>query len=223
MRIIVFATQKGGCGKSTLAINLALAAQEAGERVAILDLDLRKSVLRWASKRASRDPPARSVPLPRLNGMLSGLAKRGTSLVVIDTPPIESQISLAAIKAADFCIVPARPALFDIWASEVTARKLKLMDRNFAFLLNQCPSKHNDAAMKCAIHALTAAGPLLSPFIRTRADFLDASRMGRGVTEIHPKGPAAREIRALWSEIDRRLRPSRAHLPGKTLSRRSSS
>lgn len=102
MRIIVFATQKGGCGKSTLAINLALAAQEAGERVAILDLDLRKSVLRWASKRASRDPPARSVPLPRLNGMLSGLAKRGTSLVVIDTPPIESQISLAAIKAADF-------------------------------------------------------------------------------------------------------------------------
>lgn len=119
--------------------------------------------------------------------------------------------------------MPARPALFDIWASEVTARKLKLMDRNFAFLLNQCPSKHNDAAMKCAIHALTAAGPLLSPFIRTRADFLDASRMGRGVTEIHPKGPAAREIRALWSEIDRRLRRSRAHLPGKTLSRRSSS
>lgn len=45
--------------------------------------------------------------------------------------------SLAAIKVADLCIVPARPAIFDIWAAEVTGRKLKLMGKEFVFLLTE--------------------------------------------------------------------------------------
>jgi chromosome partitioning protein len=197
MRTIVFATQKGGCGKSTLAACLAVAAQEAGERVFVFDMDPRKSVVRWGSKRHDPGLPVEAVPSARLPAALTALSKRNMSLVVVDTPVFESPRSLAAIKAADLCIVPARPATFDIWASEVTGRKLKLMHKEFAFPLNQCEG----------IAALEAVGSLLRPHIAARADFLEAARTGKGVTEVDPKGAAAQEMRDLWMELSRRLRP----------------
>ena len=127
MRTIAFVSQKGGCGKSTLTACLAVAAQEAGERVLVLDMDSKKSVVRWGSKRTDPHLPVEAVSAARLPAALTALSKRNMSLVVVDTPVLESPRSLAAIKAADLCIVPARPATFDIWASEVTGRKLKLM------------------------------------------------------------------------------------------------
>ena len=127
------------------------------------------------------------------------------SLVIVDTPVLESPRSLAAIKAADLSIVPARPATFDIWAAEVTGRKLKLSGKEFIFLLNQCPPARQLAQQSIA--ALEAVGALLRPHIRARADFLEAARTGKGVTEVDPKGAAAQEMRDLWMELSRRLRP----------------
>ncbi len=122
MRTIAFVSQKGGCGKSTLAACLAVTAQEAGERVFVLDLDPKKSILRWGSKRNDPHLPVEAVPSARLPAALTTLAKRNVSLVIVDTPLLESPRTLAAINAADLSIVPARPATFDIWASEVTGR-----------------------------------------------------------------------------------------------------
>ncbi|MDQ6702312.1 MAG: ParA family protein [Pseudomonadota bacterium] len=207
MRTIVFATQKGGCGKSTLAVCLAVAAQEAGERVFVLDLDPKKSIVRWGSKRHDPHLPVEAVPAARLPAALTALSKRNMSLVIVDTPVLESPRSLAAIKAADLCIVPARPATFDIWASEVTGRKLKLMGKEFIFLLNQCPPVREASRVQEGIAALEAVGSLLRPHIAARADFLEAARTGRGVTEVDPKGTAAQEMRDLWMDLSRRLRP----------------
>jgi chromosome partitioning protein len=205
MHTIVFATQKGGCGKSTLAACLAVAAQEAGERVFIIDMDPKKCLSRWGSKRYRRDLPVRTVPAKKLRAALSEQAKRDVTLVVIDTPALESATSLAAIDAADLTIVPARPAMFDIWASEVTGRKLKLMEKEFIFLLNQCPLPRAAARLEDSIAALEAIGSLLYPHIRARAAFLQAARTGKGVTETDPKGEAAREMRELWLALKRRL------------------
>jgi chromosome partitioning protein len=127
------------------------------------------------------------------------------SLVIVDTPVLESPRSFAAIKAADLCIVPARPATFDIWASEVTGRKLKLMGKEFIFLLNQCPPTRQRGQESIA--ALEAVGSLLHPHIAARAGFLEAARTGKGVTEVDPKGAAAQEMRDLWMDLSRRLRP----------------
>jgi cellulose biosynthesis protein BcsQ len=135
MRTIVFATQKGGCGKSTLAACLAVAAHAAGERVFILDMDPKKSLSRWGSKRNDSHLPVRAVSPAKLLATLSVLSERDVSLVVLDTPALESPATLTAIKAADLLIVPVRPAPFDIWASEVTGRKLKLMAGNLSFFL----------------------------------------------------------------------------------------
>jgi len=208
MRTIAFVSQKGGCGKSTLAACLGVAAQEAGERVVVLDMDPKKSVVRWGSKRNDPHLPVEAVSAARLPAALNYLSKHNMSLVIVDTPLLESPRSLAATNAADLCIVPARPATFDIWASEVTGRKLKLMDKEFIFLLNQCPLAPQRAQQSIA--ALEAVGCLLRPRIAARADFLEAARTGKGVTEVNPKGEAAREMRDLWMDLSRRLRPIQA-------------
>jgi chromosome partitioning protein len=205
MLTIAFVSQKGGCGKSTLAACLAVAAKEAGERVFVLDMDPKKSVVRWGSRRNDHNLPVEAVPAARLPAALTALSKRNMSLVIADTPVLESPRSLAAINAADLCIVPARPATFDIWASEVTGRKLKLMGKEFIFLLNQCPPARQLAQQ--GIAALEAVGSLLRPHIAARADFLEAARTGKGVTEVDPKGAAAQEMRDLWMDLSRRLRP----------------
>ncbi|MGH6840331.1 MAG: AAA family ATPase [Methylocella sp.] len=205
MRTIAFVSQKGGCGKTTLAACLAIAAQEMGERVFILDLDPQKSAVRWGSKRHDPQLPVEAVPAARLPAALTALSTRNTSLAVVDTPHLESPRSLAAIKAADLCVVPARPATFDIWAAEVTGRKLKLMGKEFIFLLNQCPPANQ--RVRESIAALESVGALLRPHIRARADFIEAARSGKGVTEVDPKGTAAQEMRDLWMDLNRWLRP----------------
>jgi len=209
MRIIAFATQKGGCGKSTLAASLAIAAQEAGERVHVIDMDPKKSVIRWAAKRKDVDLPVCAVSSAKLPVVLNDLSKKNVSLVVLDTPAFESPASLAAIKVADLSIVPARPALFDIWASEVTGRKLRLMDREFVFLLNQCPPALAALRVRASIAALEANGTVLRPHISARAVFLEATEKGKGVTEIDHTGEAAREMRELWLSLKRQLPLSR--------------
>jgi chromosome partitioning protein len=70
MRAIVFATQKGGCGKSTLAACLAVAAQEAGERVSVCDMDPKKSLVRWAAKRKDGDLPVCAISSAKLPAAL---------------------------------------------------------------------------------------------------------------------------------------------------------
>jgi chromosome partitioning protein len=111
---------------------------------------------------------------------LNALAKRKTSLVIVDTPPLESPIALAAIEAADLSIVPARPAIFDIWSSEVTGRRLKLMDKEFVFLLNQCPPARQAQRVQDAVAALGPIGAVLHPYISARSVFLDGAAKAQG-------------------------------------------
>jgi chromosome partitioning protein len=203
MRTIVFATHKGGCGKTTLATSLAVAAREAGESVVVFDLDPKNCASRWGSIRMDRMLPVRALEYGRLSRALNSAAKRNVSLVIIDTPALESQATLAALKAADLTIVPARPSQFDTWAAEVTGRMMNLRKEKFVFLLNQSPHQRHTRRMRAVIAALAAAGSLLAPQIGMSQRFLEAAAKGKGVTEIDRNGPAAREMRSLWLAIKR--------------------
>ena len=205
MRTIVFATHKGGCGKSSLATSLADAARDAGESVAIFDLDPKNCASRWGSKRMDRTLPVRPLESARLPRALNGASKRKVTLVIIDTPALESSATLAAVKAADLTIVPTRPSIFDIWVAEVTGRRMTLIGEKFLFLLNQCPPRSQSRRIQKCIAALEAAGPLVAPQIGTSQKFLEAAEKGKGVTEIDRKGRAAEEIRSLWFAIKRSL------------------
>jgi chromosome partitioning protein len=205
MRTIAFVTQKGGSGKSTLAACLAVAAHEKGERVFLIDTDPLMSLSKWAKARGEKDIPVEWVPAGKLASALSMLEKKGITLVIVDTGAGESPAAAAAVKAADLCIIPARPNAFDLWASELTRKACSAARKEFAFLLNQCPPSQQSARIEDGAKALEAMGGLLTPLVSTRVDYQEAARHGHGVTELNPHGVAAEEMRNLWASVKRRV------------------
>lgn len=205
MRTVAMVTQKGGSGKSTLAACLAVAAQEAGERVFLIDMDPQKSLTKWAHRRDDKEMPIETVSAAKLPEALAALAKGRVSLVIIDTPATDTPASDAAMKAADLCVIPARPTIFDIWSSEVTRGKLKTFGKEFAFVLSQCPPMQESQRVMDGAAALESMGGLLRPLIASRVAYQEAAREGMGTTEIEPDGKAAEEMRLLWASTKRRL------------------
>jgi chromosome partitioning protein len=205
MKRIAFVAQKGGSGKSTLAACLAVAARETGERVFLIDLDPLQALTYWAKARTGSDIPVVATPAHKLEKVLTKLEALGITLAIIDTPGGESEAFDAALKAAQFCVVPARPNVFDLLASGTTLQKLKARKRDYAFVLNQCPTSQQSARTEEGVDTLEAMGGLMTPLVTSRVDYQEAARRGLGVTEVNPSGAAAAEIRGLWASLSRRL------------------
>ena len=206
MRTIAFVTQKGGAGKSTLASNISVAAENAGERVFVIDLDPLQSLVKWSKLRGQSDIAVEHIPASKLVKSLEALEKKGVTLVVIDAPGEDSENLAAAIRAADLCVIPARPNVFDLWASEVTRAKVKEAGKEYIFLLNQIPPAQQSGRVEQGAKALQAMGGLLAPMVSARVDYQEAARHGLGVAELHPSSVAAEEMRELWVSVKRRLK-----------------
>ena len=206
MRTIAFVTQKGGAGKSTLASNISVAAENAGERVFVIDLDPLQSLVKWSKLRGQSEIAVEHIPASKLAKALEALEKKGVTLVVIDAPGEDSENLAAAIRAADLCVIPARPNVFDLWASEVTRAKVKEAGKEYIFLLNQIPPAQQSARVEQGAKALQAMGGLLAPMVSARVDYQEAARHGLGVAELHPSSVAAQEMRELWASVKRRLK-----------------
>jgi chromosome partitioning protein len=204
MRTIAFATQKGGSGKSTIAIGVTVAAVQDGERVAILDSDPQGTIANWGMRRASPQPTVVHVAYAfQVERSLQSLAADGYTLSIIDTAAgVDRASTAAAIRAADLCLVPARPSVPDIEAAHPTVRVIREFEKAFAFVLNQTAARYvpMDAAAP-----LYRVGALALPFIVLRNDHQNAVAAGLGVTEFSPDGKAAGEIRELWTWVKRKL------------------
>ena len=205
MRILTFVTQKGGTGKSTLAANIAVAAEEAGLRVHLLDLDPQGSLRNWRARREAEAPAVDVVDAARIPTALEALKKAAIDLVVIDTAGTDTPATAAAIRASHLCLIPVRPSIVDLEASRITVQSIIRLDRPFAFILNHCPPGRN-VRVTDAGRALKTLGMSAEPPIMTRADYIDAMGLGLGVTEQNNVGKAAQEIRKLWTWIDRQTK-----------------
>jgi chromosome partitioning protein len=208
MRTIAFVSQKGGSGKSTIASSLAVAAHEMEEKVCVIDMDPQGSLMNWARIRAADDIQVLGSGAARLPALLAALELRGVTLALLDTPGAEGAASSAAMRIAGLNIVPSRPSLFDLRAAARTRTALEEIGAQFVFLLNQCPHAQQTARLQDGVEALEEIGGLISPLILARADYQEAARLGRGVTEMNSHGPAAREMRDLWQSITARLAPA---------------
>ena len=206
MRTIAFVTQKGGAGKSTLATNVAVAASLAGERAVILDLDGSQSAASWAKIRGKSEVGVESVPAAKLVAALAAMEKKGVTLVVINAPGGIGPEFDAAVRAADLCVIPARPNAFDLWASEHTRARVRASGKDYAFLLNQCPPTPQGHRVQQGAKVLQALGALLAPLVSARVDYQEAARSGQAVVECNPQGVAAREMEELWLCLKRRLK-----------------
>jgi chromosome partitioning protein len=214
MRTIAFVGQKGGSGKSTIASSLAVAAQEMGEKVCLVDMDPQGSLANWARTRAARDVAVIASGAARLPAWLAFLERKGVTLAILDTPGAEGAASSGAMQVADLNIVPSRPSLFDLRASARTCAALEEIEAQFVFLLNQRPLRQSAQVQDC-VETLEEMGELISPAILMRADYQEAARHGWGVTELNPDGAAAGEMRGLWESIRGRLARAKAGRPAR--------
>ena len=202
MKAITFVTQKGGSGKSTLCISLAVAAQEAGQSVCILEMDRQATVTDWAEHRRADTPEVAQIDATQLDDIMARLRSSDFDYVFIDTPGVDSPGSLAAIRAADPCVIPCRPTPADLRAFKPTLAAIYRLEKKFAFVLNQTPPR--SYRVRDASDGLAVLGVLPDVNIVMRNDHQDALGMGQGVTEYNPTGQAAFEVRRLWTWIEKR-------------------
>jgi chromosome partitioning protein len=202
MKAITFVTQKGGSGKSTLCINLAIAAQEAGHSVCILEMDRQATISDWAEHRNSETPEVAQVDATQLEQVMRSLKGSAYDYIFIDTPGVDSPGTLSAIRVADLCMIPCRPTPADLRAFKPTLAAIYRLEKRFAFVLNQTPPR--SYRIRDAADGLAVLGILPEVNVVMRNDHQDAIGMGQGVTEFNPKGPAAKEIRELWSWMEKR-------------------
>jgi chromosome partitioning protein len=122
--IIGVLNQKGGVGKTTIAINLAAVFAKVGNRVLVVDGDPHGSALAWSSAREI-DPifPVVGMPTPTLHRDLPQVAK-DYDHVVIDGAPRVNELGRAAIMASDLVLIPVQPSPYDVWASADTGDRL---------------------------------------------------------------------------------------------------
>lgn len=214
MRTITLVTQKGGSGKTTIAASLAVAAVEAGEKVAALDLDPQGSLAAWGDVRTEDAPAVDRLAADRLADLpqiLAALGAQGFTVAVLDTAGVASTGGNLAMQAADLALIPARPSRLDLQATMPTIEtlmRLGMRDR-FAFVLNQCPAGRSARTVEAA-SGLGMFGVLAEPSLTQRADHQDALAAGKGVTEYAPDGKAADELRALWAWADRKMKAAKA-------------
>lgn len=218
LRIITFATQKGGAGKTTLATSFAVAAAEAGETVVLFDLDFQRSAMAWREQRhqpkSSSNPSPVAQPnrpiveafpadkLAQMPAMLKGLEGKGITLVVLDTPGADNATVNAALAASDFAVIPLAPTRIDLGAIRPTVQAVMRTNAKFGFLLNNCPTQPNNPRPEKMATGLSALGPVAPVRIVRRADYQDAYAEGKGVTEWAPDSPAAQEVRTLVEWIN---------------------
>jgi chromosome partitioning protein len=201
MRIVAVISQKGGTGKTTLALHLAVAA---GIKSAVIDLDPQASASAWRDLRLIESPPVVSVQPSRLTQALKAAEEAGASLVVIDTAPHSEASALAATRAADFVLIPCRPALLDLRAVGSSVDIVQLAHRAdaTAVVINACPPR--GSLTDEAEGALKVYGLPIAPIrIGNRTAFVRALIEGLTAEEWEPKGKAAAEIGALykWTRI----------------------
>ena len=205
MKTIALVTQKGGSGKSTLAASIAVAAEEAGESVFLLDLDKQGTLARWIDRRTADTPGFDRIANERdLESALDTLSKQKLSVVLLDTAGADTPLSTAAIRLADLCLIPARPTPADLEATQPTIQAIQATKTPFAFVLNQTPVRSSRLSEAAA--GLRMLGVLAEPSISSRNDHQDAIGGGQGVTEFNSHGKAAEEVRALWKWIKTKLK-----------------
>lgn len=206
MRIISIVSQKGGAGKTTLAVNLGAAAAEAGTPVRIYDIDPQGSALAWADQRGTREPAVRQALPHRLPAEFPEAEADGIELVIVDSAAGAESASLTAARVADLVVIPCRPSMFDLVAIEATLEIAEIAGTPAVIALNAVPARGPAAGEATAALSRRGVG-VLPHAVGQRQAFVHATSHGLGAVEFEPRGKAAAEIRGLWAALVRRERP----------------
>ena len=207
MNVVAIIAQKGGTGKTTLAVSLAVAAARAGRMVAVVDLDPQASACNWADRRDADFPVVVSAQPARLGHVLSAAKEQAADLLLIDTPPRAEQAALAAAKAADLILIPCRPAIYDLETVATTIELIRFAgEKTTAIVLNGVPPR--GPKREQASEILESMGLNVCPVVfGHRVAFDHAGALGLNAQEYDPRGKAAREIKLVYQFMSKLVNP----------------
>jgi chromosome partitioning protein len=198
LKTITILSQKGGAGKTTLAVHLAVAAQLAGFESAIIDLDQQASAEAWGEWREDEPPQVLAAKPATLKHELEKIERAGAEIVIIDTPGAADAASRQAAEVADLILIPCRPVGLDLHAIEQSA-SLARGSAKQSFIVFNCVSPSARAIRADALFVAEKFGVGVAPvWITERAAYRRAGEEGKSVQEIEPQGKAAQEIVAIW-------------------------
>jgi len=206
MCTVAIISRKGGAGKTNVAVHLAACAEGKGMRAGIVDLDPQATSTKWGARRVENAlsvgadvVSAQAFSLPKL---LAEARSAGAQLMLLDTAPHADAMAVDAARAADFVLIPCRPAIADIEAIPSSADIARLAGRPFAVVLNAAIAQGTRADE--ARSELERLGLVVAPVeVGHRVAFGDAMIPGQGVTEYRPGSPAAQEIEGLFDWMSR--------------------
>lgn len=204
-KVISILNQKGGVGKTTIAVHLATALARKNRRVLLVDADPQGSALDWSAAR--KDPtlfPVAGLPKSSIHKELHALAS-GYDFVVIDGPPRVYQVARSAIMASDLVIVPVQPSPYDVWAAKeiidlIEEALVYKPSLKRVFAINRKIA--NTAIGRDVVEALSDYPmPVLQSALCQRVPFAESATQGLTVYELDPDMLASREMNEFASEV----------------------
>jgi chromosome partitioning protein len=201
MKTIALIAQKGGSGKTTLALSLAVAAEAAGRTTMIVDLDPQASACKWGDRRQAEAPLIIDAQPSRLTNALGKAAQGGVDLAIIDTPARIEQAAAEAARVADLVIIPTRPSIYDLETLQTSIDLIKgRAKRPPVVVLNAVPPQ--SGRREQASQAIGGMGADICPaFLGHRVAYEYAAQLGQSAAEYEPDGKAAAEIQAVYASV----------------------
>lgn len=198
MHTIAIIAEKGGAGKTTLALALAVAATRAGKKTAVIDTDPQVTATKWTDRREEEFPWVVPTHAARLGVAIEQAKAQGIEFLVIDTPPHAGIDAAEAAKLANIVVIPTEPHLFSLETLPKVRDLLKLAGNPPAFVVINKAGTQGREGEQASTHA-TAQGLMVCPVVmHLRAAHKHATNVGQAAIEFEPDSKAALEIMLLY-------------------------
>ncbi len=200
MFVLALVCQKGGAGKTTMAIHLAVEGHRRGLRTLLIDVDTQASAAKIMDRRGDDPPDIATEAAGRLERAIHAAEAEGYDLVLIDTAPQADRAAAQAARVADIVVAPVQPSIVDLDAVDATVDVCKLAGVDVVFVLNRVPAQGNEVLGTA--EAIRKRGMRVSA-VRwgERKAFKYPFMRGLVAQEVEPDSKAAAEVRLLFDEL----------------------
>lgn len=200
MFTLALCCSKGGAGKTTMAIHLAVEGHRRGFKILLIDIDTQASAAKIMDRRGEDPPDVATEAAGRLEKAVQAARNQGYELVVVDTAPQADRAASQAARIADLVLAPVQPSIVDLDAVDATVDICKLAGVPVLFVLNRVPSQGQEIAGTEA--AIRKRGMTVSS-IRwgERKAFKYPFMHGLTAQEVEPESKAAVEVAALFDTL----------------------
>lgn len=199
MYIIAVVAEKGGVGKTTLALDLAVTATLQGHRVALLDVDQQATASKWTDRRSANLPWVVPTHASRLSAAIKDAQAEGIDFIVIDTAPHSAADAAEAARRADVVVTPVEPHFYAMETIDKLADLLKIAgNASYFAVVNKAPVQGREGEV--AAHSIEEKGfPVAPVIVHLRAAHRHAGNLGQVACEYEPGGKAAQETLQLYT------------------------